>query len=288
MFTMTKAWLRKMYGSANPNEIIQARKWLQQYGQQVDPKDLDEWSKWRHLIEYQVNTLDIVPQALARVDTEFGSELQAHRFLNLMRVPQAIHYEDALNDVKPTSVLELGVGGDSAISTALFLAYLEGVQGGHLTSIERNPLGATWTRYQYISHWTFIMMDSVKFLTEANHRRFDMIFIDTIHSYTHTMKELELSCKMTDAILCDDITFAGNADDPEPGGVKRAWEEWTEANPNWDAIVLHSNIGLLKKRAKIFRPKRRVSYGESSSSPVTRTRSEVAPSSDQQPEDDGE
>ena len=259
MFVMTRNWLRKYYGSANPNQITQSRKWLEQYGRNVPKELLDEWSKWKRLIEYQVNTEDIVAQALSKVDTEFKSELDAHRFLNLMRVPQAIHYEKALEDVKPKSVLELGVGGDSAISTALFLAYLEGVPSGHLTSIERNPLGTTGLRYKHVSHWTFHMTDSVKFLESVQDKRFDLIFIDTIHSYTHTMKELELSCKITDAILCDDITFGGNPDDPEPGGVKRAWEEWQGKNSNWEPIVLHSNIGLLKKR-KYQRRVRRYSY----------------------------
>ena len=259
MFKMTKAWLSRNYGSKSSYEVGQARKWLLQYGSNVDPKDLDEWSKWRHLIEYQVNTEDIVAQALAKVDTEFHSEHHAHRFINLMRVPQAIQYEYALHTVEPTTVLELGVGGDSAISTAIFLTYLEGVQGGHLTSVERNRLGTTLLRYQYISHWKFVLTDSVKFLTESQDKRFDMIFIDTIHSYTHTMKELELSSNITNAILCDDIIFAGNADDPEPGGVKRAWEEWIELNPTWEPIVLHSNIGLLKKRPKVERRRRRSS-----------------------------
>lgn len=253
MFKMTKAWLRKNYGSANPQQVQQARQWLQQYGKNVPPDRLDEWSKWKHLVEYQVNTEDIAEQALSRVDTEFHSELQAHRFLNLMRVPQAINYEKALEMIKPTTVLELGVGGDSAISTSIFLTYLEGVKDGHLTSIERNPLGATWTRYGHVSHWKFIMTDSVKFLTDQQMVRYDLIFIDTIHSYAHTIKEIELSSNMTGAILCDDIQFQGNQDDPEPGGVKRAWEEWTAANPNWEPIVLHNNIGLLKKRTRISR-----------------------------------
>lgn len=248
MFTMTRNWLRKYYGSANPNQVTQSRAWLKKYGTDVPLEALDEWSKWKHLVEYQVNTVDIVAQALSRVDTEFKSELDCHRFLNLMRVPQAIAYEEGLKQVKPITVLELGVGGDSAISTALFLAYLEGVQGGHLTSIERNPLGSTGLRYNHVSHWKFVLTDSVKFLESVQDKRFDMVFIDTIHSYTHTLKEIELSSNISDAILCDDITFGGNPNDPEPGGVKRAWEEWSEKNYKWEAIILHSNIGLLKKR----------------------------------------
>lgn len=253
MFRMTKAWLRKNYGSANPGQVKQSREWLQKYGKDVPDAALDEWSKWKHLIEYQPNTPDIVAQALSRVDTDFESELQAHRFLNLMRVPLAVHYEDALREINPTTVLELGVGGDSAISTSVFLAYLEGVQGGHLTSVERNPLDTTWTRYGQVSHWKFILGDSVVYLESQQREQFDMIFIDTIHSYTHTLRELELSSNITSAILCDDIQFEGNANDDEPGGVKRAWEEWTEANPVWEPIILHNNVGLLRKRRILTR-----------------------------------
>lgn len=250
MFKMTKAWLRKNYGSANPGQVKQSREWLQRFGKNVPDGVLDEWGKWKHLIEYQVNTEDIVAQALSKVDTEFSSELQAHRFINLMRVPLAKTYEQALEIVKPTTVLELGVGGDSAISTAVFLAWLEGVPGGHLTSVERNRLGTTWIRYGHVSHWKFVLGDSVKFLTDQQMVCYDMVFIDTIHSYSQTMKELELSSNITSAILCDDIQFEGNPDDSEPGGVKRAWEEWTSANTNWEPLILHNNVGLLKKKPK--------------------------------------
>ena len=132
-------------------------------------------------------------------------------------------------------------------------AYLEGVKDGHLTSVERNPLGSTWTRYGHVSHWNFVQMDSVKFLEQHQAARFGMIFIDTIHSYKQTSMEIELSSMMTDAILCDDIQFEGNQDDKEPGGVKRAWEEWTRRNVRWEPIILNSNVGLLRKRMRIYR-----------------------------------
>ena len=53
-----------------------------------------------------------------------------------------------------------------------------------------------------------------------------MVFIDTIHSYLHTLEEIRLSSKLTVNILLDDANFVGNDFDIEPGGVKRAIKEW--------------------------------------------------------------
>lgn len=258
MFIVTEEWLKENYGSANKGQELQASMWLSTYGVGITlEKDL-EWQKWKHLIEYQVNTNDIVPLTLEMIGKKYDSELQAHRIINLMRVPLASSYEQALEVVRPITILELGVGGDSAISTAVFLAYIEGVRG-RLFSVDINPLGKTWDRYRKYAEqatplWKFKQDNSINVLKKAVNTkvRFDMVFIDTSHSYSPTVQEIELSSQISNNILLDDATFEGNPGDDVPGGVKRAIEWWLEYSefryPGWGRIDLWGGaVALLRK-----------------------------------------
>jgi predicted O-methyltransferase YrrM len=251
MHIITKEWLHLYYGSKSPQQERDTRNWLLRYGKEVPETKLDEWSKWKHLSEYQVNTPDIVDKALGMIGLAYRSELSAHCFINTMRVPgHADAYSELLKLISPVSILELGVGGDSAISTSVFLCYLEKVNG-YLISVDRNPLGVTWLRYNNCSFWKFEQCDSVEYLNRmiSNDHRFDMVFIDTIHSYSHTMKELNGASKITGFMLMDDCEFEGNDFDDQPGGVKRAIKEWTESNTNWERVQPQScnNVCLLMR-----------------------------------------
>lgn len=256
MFTMTKEWLQKYYGSQK-NQIEEAKNWIKQYVQGgLHGISFEESANYKHLIEYQPNTNDIVRQCLLKVGSGFDTELQAHKFVNLLRVPLAQAYEDVLLSLPkaPQTILELGVGGDSAISTAVFLAWVE-KNKGHLTSVEHNPLDMTWKRYGgYSNLWTFIQSDSKKALQRLvnEEQKFDLIFIDTCHIYSHTAAELELAKKMTDVIIMDDATFAGNGDDLVPGGVERAIKEFKVTNKDWAYKDFWGGaVGLLTKKQTI-------------------------------------
>ncbi len=256
MFKVTREWLWFNYGSKGEQQYNQCRDWLLKYGKDVPREKLDDWARWKHLAEYQPNTKDIVDRCTDMIGRTYDSELVAHREINILRVPISKWYIVALNEINPISILELGVGGDSAISTAVFLAYLEGKKGASMVSVDYNPLGTTWVRYGKVPFWKFIQQDSVKVLESFvdSPMWFDMVFIDTIHSYEHTRKEVELSSKITDAILMDDIFFPGNDFDAEPGGVRRAWEEWQEKEKDWNARTFDSGkIGLLTRKIKTAR-----------------------------------
>ena len=242
MFTMTEEWLHAYYGSHGEDQIMQAKDWLHQYGKNVSLVSIDEWANWKHLIEYQVNTNDIVDQCLGRIGTEFETEIEAHAWVNCLRVPAAYSaYQTVLDTIGPVrSIIELGVGGDSAISTACFLNHLskwpfDPTQPPVMMSVDRNPLGMTAKRYKGIYYWNFFLADSVSFLQECVRERVrvDLVFIDTIHSYGHTLKELDLAYMLSDDLLMDDATFEGNDFDEKPGGVKRALEEWMRDGANW-------------------------------------------------------
>ena len=249
MFKVTQDWLHNYYGSKNEEQYAQCKAWLQRFGKDVPEDKLDDWARWKHLSEYQTNTNDIVERCLAMVGQEYRSQLEAHKLINLMRVPIAKYYIAALDEVKPKTILELGVGGDSAISTAIFLSFLE-EQGEavKMISVDYNPLGSTWVRYCKVPFWEFLQEDSINVLNRFMGRWFDMVFIDTIHSYEQTKREMELASLITDNILMDDIHFTGNEFDKLPGGVKRAWEEWQEKETDWDAKTFDTGkIGLLTR-----------------------------------------
>lgn len=254
MFVMTEEWLQKYYGS-EANQVDQTKNWLLQYNGEATIKQMEEWKYYKHLAEYSVNTLDIVQQCLDKITGlfDFGTELQTHRFVNMLRVPLSASYEDALAEAKPRTILELGIGGDSAISTAVFLAYVEKVNG-QLFSVDLNPLGKTKLRYeQFIGKfWNFKYDDSVSFLNEkkAKEEAFDLIFIDTSHTYEHTKNEMKIASQITRYMLMDDALFEGNAGTTEiPGGVKRAIQEWMENHKDWEKKDFWGgNTVLLSKR----------------------------------------
>lgn len=274
MFELTREWLSKYYGSHGTDQKAQAINWLRTYGMAVPSDKLEEWADWKHLIEYQVNTNDIVDQCIGKIGSRFKSELEAHAWVNWLRVPAAFGaYQTVLDYLGPIrSIIELGVGGDSAISTSCFLNHLEvdreaklnyfsdgGISplskwtyddGPVMMSVDRNPLGMTAARYGNVPFWNFFQADSLDFLTKCIQERVrvDMVFIDTIHSYEHTLKELDLAYQLTDYMLMDDATFEGNDFDEKPGGVKRALEEWMRDAANWERTdYADGTVCLLQK-----------------------------------------
>ena len=252
-FKLTYEWLHKYYGSHTPQQEFFARKWLDDYGTNVTPEKKEIWGRWKDLTEYQANTEDIVDQCLSWIGDEFESELEAHRNVNILRVPLAMSYEEAFAgfETPVKRILELGTGGDSGISTSIFLYYLEQNKGKEMLSIDRNPLGRTWERYKDVPFWSFRQDDSVNVLHHMvdSNIKWDLVFIDTDHSYTTTKKEMELASQITDIMLLDDANFPGNATDPEPGGVDKARQEFVFNHGNWEEKMFHGTaVSLITKK----------------------------------------
>jgi cephalosporin hydroxylase len=111
-------------------------------------------------------------------------------------------------------VLELGVRG--GVSTAALLAGVE-ERGGHLWSIDIDPdCRNIWARGH--PQWTFIHGNSCEFVA-GGPDSFEVLFIDTSHTYEQTLCELELWGAKSMRI------FLHDANDDTPG-VERAVTEW--------------------------------------------------------------
>lgn len=85
-------------------------------------------------------------------------------------------------------VLELGVRGGTSTS-ALLAGVVE--RGGHLYSVDINP--HCWGSVGLHPQWTFVHADSLD--TETIHKagvpdKIDVLFIDTEHTYSRTIREL--------------------------------------------------------------------------------------------------
>ncbi len=87
-------------------------------------------------------------------------------------------------------VLELGVRTGN--STAAFLAAAEAA-GGHVWSADTDPPGADTASWEASGRWTFTLGDDLHVTPEEAPGvplRPDVLFIDTSHTYGHTLAEL--------------------------------------------------------------------------------------------------
>jgi len=236
------------------------------------PDDPEQWlrtyygEKFEELTIYDQNTPGLVELAREAAEQGASSEIALHAAICLMRIPQAQYILPALERVMPRTIVECGVGGNMGASTAVFLNYCE-QSGAQLWSCDRNDPALTGARFAGWrgALWHFHQMDSVEFLkSDVVPKNPGLVFIDTIHSYDHTMKELAVAETMTDAILLDDAEYPGFRDgidgnladlspmdkddhgSSEPGGVKRALAEFLEAQEEWERIdVGHPNVALI-------------------------------------------
>ena len=176
------------------------------------PLNLNE--VWPDTKDYDQNSPGIIEKAHDLDKRCFHSDIDKAFWLNVLRVPICASYLAACAKVMPHTILELGTGGDSAHSTGMFIYWLSNIENDSLLiSADRHPLSHAWLRYRNYDFWNFIQGDSLTVMKALNRKdipeypaTFDMIFIDSSHTYPHTLRELEQASGMTMAILCDDST----------------------------------------------------------------------------------
>lgn len=217
-----------------------------------------DYSLWPDTNDYDQNNPGILKKVEDLDKRKYISDLEKAFWVNVTRVPICASYLAACAKVRPRRILELGTGGDSAHSTGMFLYWLfsfdsefgpKHTMSGCLISVDRHPLSHVWPRYRDTPFWHFIQGDSINTMRaiidgafKFAPGSFDMIFIDSSHTYPHTLYEIKQASYMTDAILLDDTTV------PD---VKQSLEEFLTAHPEWLRIDLTHGVTLIERHEYI-------------------------------------
>lgn len=155
-----------------------------------------------------------------------------------------------VGDIGATNVLELGTR--TGESTSAWLAALDVVHGGHLTTVDLLPRpdlltgSVDWDHYQAddLNPW---------FIALAAHRpRFDVVFIDTSHEYWRTRAELAVFAPLVSpggvVVLHDTfLEYADGYADRTRYPVLMAVGEWLLETDLTPRIVRHvaNSFGLM-------------------------------------------
>jgi cephalosporin hydroxylase len=153
-------------------------------------------------------------RAAYEANLEVWSDIQGH-------LPRLY---DLVIELKAQRVLELGVR--SGVSTTAFLAALEQT-GGHLWSVDVNPvppLNGPWTFVQGCSDDKTLVQDV------AGDDPFDIVFVDTDHTYELTKAEIDTwAPHVSGAMVFHDTNleaFEHHTTPQPPFPVRTAVDEW--------------------------------------------------------------
>jgi cephalosporin hydroxylase len=181
-----------------------------------------------------MDTLNLADEYERLCETPSDIYLHLPRFVAMVEALDAQH------------VIELGTR--TGVST---LAWLHALQrtGGRLTSVDidaRPPIGEH-------AHWTFIQGDDMDPAISGSLDVADIVFIDTSHHYTHTLRELHTYrwlVKPGGLIVCHDTEL------PRPEGmppsdpvfpVKKAIERFVaEAGLVWSNVSECWGLGIIE------------------------------------------
>ena len=219
-------------------------------GQPNHARPLELSEIWPDTKDYDQNNPGIIEKAQDLDKRCFQSDADKAFWMNVLRVQICASYLAACAKVMPHRILELGTGGDSAHSTGMFTYWLSNITNeGILVSADRHPLSHVWLRYRHYSFWHFVQGDSLTVMKalqkdEINGlpNSFDLIFIDSSHTYPHTLRELEQASGMTNAILMDDTTM---------DEIKQSLNEFLSAHKEWLRLDLACGVTLLERHAYV-------------------------------------
>lgn len=234
-----------------PVDMISETKILSNQINYSDPLKLSDL--WPDTKDYDQNNPGIMERAQDLDRRAYKSDIEKAFWLNVLRVPICASYLAACAKIRPFTILELGTGGDSAHSTGIFLYWLDNPDNRdnelnmRLVSVDRHPLSHVWLRYRQYDFWHFIQGDSITVMKALNRGDikelpaiYDLIFIDSSHTYPHTLRELEQATCMTNSILLDDTTVKD---------VKKSLDEFLIENKDWLKIDLAHGVTLIEKHS---------------------------------------
>ena len=164
--------------------------------------------------------------------------------------------------MKTKKILELGVR-DGGSSYPFLVA--SKVLGGHVTSVDIDS--NVWRPPKDLAQYqTFIQSDAIEFLIN-NTEKYDLIYVDDWHSYSHVKRELEEIDRVSDEntiILLHDLMGQSKhpdyfmpldwnpADEWGEGGPYRAVEELDKNKWEWMTIPVNHGLTLLRKKGKVI------------------------------------
>lgn len=149
--------------------------------------------------------------------------------------------------LKANVIVELGVGG--GLSTQAFLHACNKI-GGHLYSVDIvdcPKARLTVANLEPEKYWTFTIMNDLEYATLWR-QPIDLLFIDSIHTFEHTLAELDLYSKF---VKEDGIILMHDTVNREYHGVIEAISAFQQKNPQWKFTELLPNtidgLGELKR-----------------------------------------
>lgn len=144
-------------------------------------------------------------------------------------------------EVQAKLVLELGTrSGESMV------ALLEGVHGtgGELYSVDIDPCESAKSKvdlYKLGGRWHFVLSDDIKFGLEwPKEKLFDLIFIDTAHTYEQTKKEIEVF----EPLVRSGGILAFHDSSSHAEGVLKPIYEMMAMHPSYELELHKNNNGL--------------------------------------------
>lgn len=151
--------------------------------------------------------------------------------------------------LKPLRVLDLGTGGKGISLRAMLTGMIYNGLGGHVTTVEVNEkyyrdshlkLKEKISEMGYSEMVSFVYCDDLDFPCSE---RFDLIYLDTSHTYEHTLAELEKFSEWTSLIVCHDTKVNDSA-------MQKAIDKFLEAHSKWRSVEVGATpygLGILWK-----------------------------------------
>ena len=161
--------------------------------------------------------------------------------------------------LKAQNILELGVYEGA---TSQPLAFAASLTDGHLTSVD-NYIRAQNFPKELEPYRTIVEKDSIEFLVQAakEGKKYDLIYIDDWHEYSHVKRELELIDQIITnesvILLHDLLAFtcpayhqpleAPKGTEWGEGGPTKAVFELNKDNWEWSTIPVNNGLTILRR-----------------------------------------
>lgn len=155
--------------------------------------------------------------------------------------------------LKLRQILELGTGSKGIATRAMLAGLIFNGLGGHITTVEIDDSERLLSAHKELREKIMRMgaEEMVTFVYEDDLnitciKRFDMIFIDTNHTFNHTFEELQQYSQWTDLIVCHDTQV--NTDVPH--AVQQAINKFLELHSEWKNVEVSGTplgLGILYK-----------------------------------------